>query len=400
MKKELAEPVSFRGNDPNAYTGTDSERIEKALAFAVKNGLPLEINRRNSGSCWLLDRAILLPENFELRIVDCELRLSDSARDNWLRSANCGMGIREVRPLKNIRIRGVGHAVLSGASHPRATGDSGKTIGTQTFGTDAGKSGESGKGDWRNIGILLADVEDFTIENLELRDSHCWALSLEYCRKGTIRDLRFFSGGVLYIDGKPQEVLNQDGLDLRRGCQDILIENISGWTGDDLVAFTGLGKTDPSLPAGRPGSTEISATASRGAADDICRITLRHVHGFSAGNCQVVRLLNARGVRMHDVVLEDIEDCSPRYLHDNAAVKIGDANPAWGGVTPLGDTARITIRGVRSNSRAAILIAGSLADSHISDVTLRLAGVPLIQTSSGQENLRNVCLDGALFPGR
>jgi len=64
----------------------------------------------------------------------------------------------------------------------------------------------------RNIGILLAFVEDFSIENIRIRDSHGWAISLERCARGRVRDIDFASGGSKTIDGSPRTILNQDGL--------------------------------------------------------------------------------------------------------------------------------------------------------------------------------------------
>lgn len=382
-------------NNPNSYAcGSDSEKIESALAFAVSNHLPLEITARKADDgrdYWLLDRAILLPENSELRIIDCKLKLSDFSRDNFIRSANCGPGIESIRPLSRIRVTGIGNAVLEGADHPRATGDSGKMIGKQTYGTDQGKAGELQKGDWRNIGILFAEVSDFQIENLTIVNSHCWAISLEYCSEGKVRDIRFFSLGTLYTDGKPHVVLNQDGLDLRRGCRHIQIENISGCTGDDLIALTAI-PSNASYPAGQLGHTEISATARRGDADDVFDISIRNVAGYSAGACQIVRFLNSRGVRMYNILLENLEDCSPAYLRDMAAVKVGDSNPNWGGVTPLGDTSGFRIVNVCSNAAAAVQIAGSLVDSSISGITLRSPGLERIRFSSGKDHLRNVTI--------
>ncbi|MBO7146308.1 MAG: hypothetical protein J6W81_00995 [Lentisphaeria bacterium] len=382
-------------NNPNAYSaGSDSERIELALDYALKNSLPLEITARQADdgrNFWLLDRAILLPENSELRLIDCKLKLSDRCRDNFIRSANCGLGIDPIRPLSGIRVIGVGNAVLEGADHPRATGDSGKTIGEQSYGTDSQVASESQKGDWRNIGILLAEVSDFVLENLCIINSHCWAISLEFCKYGTVKDIRFFSTGTIYIDGKPRVVLNQDGLDLRRGCRHIQIENISGNTGDDLVALTAIAYPGmPERPAGSLASSMVSATALRGEEDDVFDISIRHVYGYSAGICQIVRFLNSCGIRMHDILLEDLEDCSPAYLRDNTAVKIGDSNPRWGGVTPLGDTYNFTVRNVFSNSVSAVLIAGSLKDSTISGIKLRSPGLKEVAISSGEEYLVNV----------
>lgn len=381
-------------NNPNAYeSGSDSDRIEKALAYAKANSLPLEITARESRdgrTHWMIDRAVCLPGNTEMQIIDCKIKLSNRCRDNFIRSANCGMGINPIIPVSGIRIKGFGQAVLEGADHPRATGDSAKTIGVQTYGTDAGKAGESQKGDWRNIGILLAEVSDFLVENLTIVNSHSWAVSLEYCQRGVVKDLRFFSYGTMYIDGKPRVVLNQDGLDLRRGCRHIRIENISGCTGDDLIALTAISCPRSQTPAGVLQRTMVSGNRLVGEEDDVFDITIRDVHGYSAGNCQIVRFLNSSGIRLHDVLLENLEDCSPAYLHDHAAVRIGDSNPLWGGAAPLGDTFNLTIRNIVSNSVNAILIAGSLVDSSISGVELRSDGLEKIKIASGPEYVRNV----------
>ena len=48
------------------------------------------------------------------------------------------------------------------------------------------------------------------------------------CTNGKVRDIQFDSRNGKEINGKWQLFRNQDGLDLRRGCRNILIENIKG----------------------------------------------------------------------------------------------------------------------------------------------------------------------------
>lgn len=214
---------------PNQFEGTDVERINQAIQAASAKGLRVVVPRHNKGKgakpdVWMLDSAILVRDNTILEFENCHIKLSDRCRDNMIRSANCGLGITEISPMKNVHIRGVGNALLEGADHPRATGDSAKQLGERTYGSDAGVEGQSQTGDWRNIGILLASVEHFSIENLQIKDSHCWAISLERCAFGGVRDIHFDSGGFKMIDGVKETILNQDGVDLRQGCHDISIE--------------------------------------------------------------------------------------------------------------------------------------------------------------------------------
>ena len=96
---------------------------------------------------WLLDSAILVQSGTILELENCHIKLSDRCRDNFIRSANCGMGIETIEPMSDIHIIGYGNAVLEGADDPRATGDSAKTLGERSYGSDAGV--EWCKPDWR-----------------------------------------------------------------------------------------------------------------------------------------------------------------------------------------------------------------------------------------------------------
>ena len=173
--------------DPNNFTGSDIEKINAAVLAAQKEDGVVRIGRRKADdgrNFWLIDSAILLPENTTLIVSNTKIKLSDISRDNFVRSANCIVGNKEIPFLENIHIIGEGNAIFEGADHPRATGDGGKTLTIgrlnpypptvnwscrPTYGTDAGKEGECQKGDWRNIGILLVKVKDFSIRNIWMK---------------------------------------------------------------------------------------------------------------------------------------------------------------------------------------------------------------------------------------
>ena len=384
---------------PNEFTGTDVERINQALAAAAGTGRPVVIPKWNlrdgeRRADWVLDAAILVGSDTTLILDDCRLKLSDRSRDNFIRSANCGLGITEIETISNVHILGRGRPVLEGADRPRATGDSAKTLGARSYGTDAGVDGESQTGDWRNIGVLLAHVEQFTIENLHFRDSHAWAVSLERCVFGRIRNLDFASTGKKLIDGVHETLLNQDGLNLRQGCHDITIENITGYTGDDLLALTAIVSSNPQ--AGSTESTMVSAANNRGEGrDDIRHVIVRNVRGHCAGGHHIVRFLNGGGLKIHDVLLDGLIDTSGAGTRCRAALKIGDSNPAWGGVTPLGDTSRLLISNIVSRATDTILIGGSLADSAISNVLKYETPGDPIAYQSGPEYVRNVLVSNS-----
>jgi hypothetical protein len=380
---------------PNEFQGTDVERINRAIEAASAAGCRVVIPRINMSDgqqkdVWMLDSAILLRSNTTLELDNCRIKLSDRCRDNLIRTANCGLGITDIQPMRNIHIRGIGRVVLEGADHPRATGDGGKTLGKQTFGTDAGVAEESQNGDWRNIGILLAFVENFSIENLAIHDSHCWAISLERCAYGKVRDLDFASSGFKMIDGARQTILNQDGLDLRMGCHDILVENITGYTGDDLIALTAIIR--PDSVAGGTKSTMVSAAIPRGEGqDDIRHVILRNVQGYCRGGHHIVRLLNTPEVRMYDILLDGLIDTSPADVQCRAAVKIGDKGYG-SGAAALGGTSRIIVNNVASRSKSTILIGGTLCDSIISNVIRHGAEGEAITYALGPESVRDLTI--------
>lgn len=400
---EKAESPPTQVITPNEFEGTDVERINQAIDAAVQGGGRVVIPRINvhggkRSDFWLLDSAILLRSGLTLELDNCRIKLSDRARDNFMRSVNCGLGITDIKPQRNIHIRGLGNAVLEGADHPRSTGDSAKTLGTRTYGTDAGRKEESQTGDWRNIGILLAFIENFSIQNLAIKDSHCWAISLERCAHGSLRDIDFASSGFKMIDGVKRTILNQDGIDLRQGCHDVLIENITGYTGDDLIALTAIPRVGS--VAGSATSTMVSSTQDRGGgSDDIHHVILRNIKGYCRGGHHIVRFLNTSGLRMHDILLDGLMDTSPAETRCRAAVKIGDSNPRWGGVTPLGDTSRIIVQNVISRSTHTILIAGSLSDSILCNIVRHGSGGEAVTLESGPQYVRDVTISNVRVTG-
>ena len=115
----------------NHFSGlTDNEVIEKAIAARDADDMvvipPRESATEPHRDWWLLDRAILIPEHTTILLQNCRIKLSDRCRDNFFRSANCGIGFPDSAPIRDIHLRGEGLCILEGADHPRATGDGGK----------------------------------------------------------------------------------------------------------------------------------------------------------------------------------------------------------------------------------------------------------------------------------
>jgi len=298
---------------PNMYSsGTQTERIQRAVEEARKSTGKVVIPRYDAiekTNIWLIDKAILLPGDMELELNNCKIKLSDKCRDNFIRSANSGLGIRDIRPLRNIRITGKGNVVLEGASNPRSTGDhnkalSGHPVGFgQSYGSDAGKPGKNQRGGWRNHAIILAHVDAFEISGIKLKDYHAHGVVLERCTNGVVKDITFDVRQAVNVRGSDRQVLNQDGLGVRFGCKNIIIENCRGKSGDD---FINIGLTDTGSGAGEENVNVVSGSIYRGEADNISNVYLQNWQDFYSISHRAIRIMPAGNLRIRNVFIENM----------------------------------------------------------------------------------------------
>ena len=402
----------------NDYAGnTDNERIEAAIRDDQDNVViipPRCSEREPERDWWRLDRAVRLPGNTTVILENCRIKLSDSCRDNFFRSANCGAGFANPEAVSDIHIRGVGNVVLEGADHPRSTGDAGKILGCpcpknytgaenptfedlhrHSYGTDAGKPGESQQGDWRNIGILLANVERFSIENLRIVEAHAWAISLEGCSNGKVGNIDFCARMTRHIDGADHNNENQDGINLRAGCHDILISDITGKTGDDVVALTAIAPPKARHAGGELRFTEVMPDDFAKRGKDIRNVVIRNVLAYPAGGCKILRLLALGGAEIRNVTVDGIVDTSPDDFHTRTTVEVG-AKPGIAGEPnhPYGEQPEqsiydVTFSNIISNADRVFHIPGGLRNAVIVNVVNRNPdGVGMVIKSP--ELLKNV----------
>ena len=296
---------------PNMYKGTQSERIQKAIDEAAKTTghviIP-KIDAIENTNVWLIDRAILLPSDLELELNNCKIKLSDKCRDNFIRSANSGLGISDIQPLKNIKIVGMGNVVLEGADNPRATGDHNKTLSInpspgQSYGTDAEKPNENQKGGWRNHAIIIAYVDGFEISNLTLKDYHAHGLVMERSSNGLVSNLTFDVKESVYVNGVRKQILNQDGMGVRFGCHNIIIDNCRGRSGDD---FINIGLTDTGVGAGVENVNVVSGSIYRGDIDNIYNIYLQNWQDFYSISHRAIRIMPIGKLQIRNIFIENM----------------------------------------------------------------------------------------------
>ncbi|MBQ4289932.1 MAG: hypothetical protein II719_01935 [Clostridia bacterium] len=317
--------------------------------------------------CFEIEEPVLLPSDFTVILEDCHLRMAEGVYCNLFRN----LGAEQRLPDRNIRILGFGEAVLDGGPYN---------------GLSERNAGQNGLPEiWNNNLILFANVDGFSIEGLRLEKQRWWAVNLLFCRNGTLRNLDFCADDrrieedgslVPYLslqgDGYSRcYIHNADGIDLRCGCRDILIENITGFTQDDTVALTALpGRLEAAF---RPCEDENDG------ADDICRVTIRNLSCESL--CSIVRLLNQGGPRLYDIQIDGVRDTSQGSVHMDrgiCAVRIGDTG-LYGSRQPVpGETHHISVSNVSSRAECALSLAGVISDLTVSNLAVFDGGNELI----------------------
>lgn len=355
--------MDFADRHLKAPSMADSDEIDRRLAAACAPGgsrtLVLARNPAASDGVWRLTRAIRVPSDFTLVFDGCRVELVDGTQDNIVRNAGAAEGA--CRPDRNLRILGRNGAVLSGGRRnhyrPRRSGD---------------------PNGWRSVGILLCDVGDYEIGGLRFEETQCWAISQERCFRGRVHDLVFGSTDLLF---------NQDGVDVRKGCHDLVIENISGVTGDDAVALTAY-RDPPGSPA-RYGM-QIGGNADLGARDDVYNVTIRNVRARSAGGHGVIRLLTCDGIKMHHITVENVVDTATEGgKRPQATIRIGDRAFHKTRRCEMGEMHHVAVRNVTASGPIAVWIKGPLCDSEVVGVVAAPGGRKYDVTAP----LRNVRLD-------
>jgi len=284
-------------NDRRFVGEDDSLSIQNAIDYAKETGIGRvtvpRMNERTGDPIWIIDRAIILPSDMELILDGAHLRMADGVFDNMFRNFldTEKEGHTHGEESSNIIIRGVGRALLDGGLH------NGLTQGTST------KNGMPHIS--KNNLILFYNIRDFVIEGLEITRQRWWAINLIFAERGRL--------SRIHLEGQ-SDCPNEDGIDLREGCSDIIIERITGQTGDDIVALS-------ALDSGLPGSLS-QRYGVEGRCQDIFNIVIRDVIATSV-ECAVIALRSCDGRRIHDVTIDNI------HCTDNYALEDGKLFPDY-----------------------------------------------------------------------
>ncbi len=315
---------------------SDSQRIQSAVNRAAAEKECVVVIPADGGSdngVWEIDQAIELPSHTHILLDGAHLRLKEGVFDNVFRSANLYTDKRV--ELRDIMIKGVNGAIIDGGKHNGLT--------------EYNHSREGRPHIYCNNLILLFNVSDYEISNIACINPRYWAINQIYCSYGIVRDIRFWADGA---------TPNQDGVNLRVGCHHIIIENISGRTGDDTVALTGA---LPSYDA------YILPTKD----EDIHHVLISNVK--STTHQTIVALRVADGVKLHDVLVDGVESLYDEKNADTflpwGTLRVGEGLYYRHRPSTEGEIYNITVRNVKANSKYAVALSNDMSDCVFENIT-------------------------------
>ena len=339
-----------------------SEYIESKIKEAIDGGTRVATVSGN----YEIESTVVIPEEFTLVLEDCHLRMADGTLCNMFVNQNHGTDIGKTvsGTVRNINIIGKGEAILDGGKYNGLSERTQRKDGLPPI--------------WKNNLLLFTNVDGFKISGISCRNQRWWALNFVYCRNGYLGDIDFLASDIGIdpegneyrglVREKYDEVLvkNADGIDLRQGCHDIVIENITGFTEDDSIALTAL-----------KGRIEAEFGVV-GLCSDLCNVKIRNIR--TAAFCTNVRLLNQGGCRLHDIEIDGVYDVgreSPYMDHGLYTVRVGDTRLYGERHATEDETYNISVKNVVGGGDVVISLAGAMRNYTMENIAA-LDGTVLI----------------------
>lgn len=390
--QHFTEKLFITPNDSGVIGETDSCSIQNAIACAKEQGINKILipryNKRTDSFIWIIEKTILLPSDITVILDDCHLRLADGVFCNMFINSKCYLdeGKTALGEERNIVISGIGSPVLDG----------GKYNGLSELNTMKNGMPEI----YLNTMIFMHNVRDFKFENFSIINHRWWGMTNMFARQGRISNIHFEADisamdsegnrldGVTVVEYDEHYVRNTDGIDLRVGCNNIIIENITGVTGDDTIALTAL--------LGREFEMKMLVENRD---TDIHSVIIKNVQS-DAVTCANVRLLNQDGNRIYNILIDGIIDSSGEGSshRGNSVIRIGESNFDYISKREinLGELSSITIRNIVSRARCAVALNSKIMNCYMNNLQIYDDGLSAITCEDGCQ-LENVLIDGIMF---
>lgn len=388
----------------------DSDMIQQAVIDAAKSGKSVlipKINERTGQPLWNITKTIFLENESDVVLQNAYLRIGDGAYCNAFANRNARIEgkINECDKQRNITIRGIGSATLDGGIHNGMYENNG-------ISRKVAQKYEHHISE--NCMMYFRNMENLKIDNLLIKNQRYWGICMYTTSYSRVSNIRYSSSS---------NVPNQDGVDICKGCHDIIVENIFGCVGDNIVALLA---TEDSI------YSKVVNNVSEG---HIYNITIRNIMGYGVGGCALIRLLNHDGYKIYNVRIDNVIETSPWSEKDapvaqnpdlvietdedgniipwrqlipgekgyrtEAAIIIGESYWYAKERAKHGETFGISVSNVMTHSRYAIFINNTLIDSSFDNIRLFGNGFMAAYLGEGEvENLRfsNVTYDEETKP--
>ena len=331
---KLSEKPFLTPNDKGIMGAEDVVSIQNAIDTASQNGVNKVVipryNKRADSNVWVIGATIRVPADMMLVLDNCRLERAEGFTGvmfaNSLFDTEDGKLIAGEQT--NIRILGKGQAVLCGT-------------------------------------VQLHNVRNFTVEGFRVENHSGNALALMYCAYGKVCNIDFAGD---------QTAEDQNGVELRSGCHDVTVENITGVVGGNVVTL--VAEAGPEL--------EVAAHVM-GLVVDVRNIIVKNIKATCCGS--LVKQYNQDGRLLYNILIESVEDTSADYSENRpfSAVSIGDpdAKPNVRAALP-GETKNITVRNVFTRGRYGVTVCGALTNTLLESIHIHGDGEYAVATIGGE----------------
>ena len=351
-------------NTESLFAETDALTIQNAIAEAERDGCRKIVipryNLRTGKTEWRIEQAIRIPSDFTVILDNCYMVQETGIYDHMF--TNSQSYSEEIGTLAgeqhNITILGEGNVCLDGGVH------------NHLLEKTSGKYGMPRV--WNNTMFYWRNVNGLRVENLHIQNQRWWAITHLFCCNVKIKNVNF--------DAVPH-VPNMDGIDLRMGCHHFEMENITGRTGDDVIAMTAL-----------KAQQEILRSVE-GKDCHIHDVKVRNVLGDPFIHF-VIRLLNHDGNELYNIDLDTIFDISDFTTKKRSRCTVGAGAVLYSKVRKAlpGETRNVTAKHITGRGDTAIRIDNTLHDSTFTNVKTFGDNLVGIGTQKGTE-LHNVVFE-------
>jgi len=229
--------------------------------------------------------------------------------------------------------------------------------------------------------ILMAYVDGFKLKNVNIKNAHAWAVSFERTLNADISDITFDCPNSQMVNGNEVFIRNRDGIDLRHGCKNFRINNISGTTEDDFIALSTLGLYSENIEGGTLNSTMVTSRMWRGPEDDTENIYITNIVCKS--------LTRAIAIRANDV-------SSINNVYINGIIFEGGYNAmlvggrGYGKDSQPGKINNIHAMNIIGNGRSLVQIEEAIADCSFINGLYRGKGDKIIIYNLEKNKTRNI----------